>query len=1080
MLPLRLTLFGGFDAQLGAHAPGSFPTDKARALLAFLAVESGRPHRRDALAGLLWPDLPNEDARRNLRKTLFHLKKTLEGAWPDGLEFEQLIQAARDSIQLDPRLVDLDARNFHAALEAVQAHRHHSLAACPACMAHLEECVRLYAGEFLAGFYLSDAPGFDDWVHQQRESASRKADAALAALTEACLNRGEPQAAQEYAARQLALNPLQEAAHRAMMRALAAQGKRAEALAHYETCRRILDEELGEAPDAQTEALRRQIAAETLQPLAPAAPGFHHFPAQTTRFFGRTELIEAAVRHLAEVDCRLLTLVGPGGVGKSRLAGQVARRLAEQKAGFPDGIYYVPLASIGDAQLVETAIGMSLGVEFSGQASPGQQLRAHLAGRQVLLVLDNFEHLASIAARFTDLLSHCPGVKLLVTSRAPLHLQSERRLRVEGLAYPPDSADAGQPLEQYEAVQLFLHAVERLHPEHPPCEDLHEAAEICRLVHGSPLALEMAAALTRMYTCAELAARITAGPDALSASFQDVPERHRSMRAVFESSWALLSREEQAVLARLSVFRGPFGMAAAQAAADASPEVVAALVDKSVVQWPERDRFALHPLLQQFLAEKRQLLEESEQPADQTETRHARYYLGLVAQEAARLGTSQSEAAQAVLTRVLDDIRAAWDWAVAHRMITEIADCLEGLMRFFMLSGLIREREELTAAAARSLSAGFAPQNELWARVLYQLHYFNANSRGILNQFEAALESALAALGFTHHLEEPILIANVQGLIGHLYQDLGNYRKALDFQEQALELLRGEQAPARLALLLVRTGASNYQLGRYDQAHACYRQAYDLYTGMDYQPGIADALSGMGIVAYYRKQYADAVTYNRQAEEIDRRLGNKIALVRHAANLGLVLQARGDRTEALAAYRRALAINAEIGSDQFASLLCTGIGSLLLDQGESEEARDWLEKAIRISREAGDRYNLAEALIEHTRLMLTLDRLPEAQRDHAEAAEIIGKIEAIHKFFQIRFLDARLLAARDAAAAVERLQGLRQVFLEDDQQAAVLDELWQLTGERAFAEQAAVHYRALLERFDHPDHRVRLEVLSRL
>lgn len=436
----------------------------------------------------------------------------------------------------------------------------------------------------------------------------------------------------------LALEALHEEAHRALMWFLAEGGRRSAALAQYETCRYLLKEELGSVPSAETVALRDEIAgAGGFTRLGPPAPPAT--PAQPDRAAPvlprpLTSLIERAAE-LARLDglfddpaCRLVTLVGPGGIGKTRLAVEVA---ATRRDRYRDGAVFVSFAGTDpagpdeSADLVVATLARVMGLPMAVPRDPLDLLADHLAGRELLLVLDNLEQLPGAAGVIDHLLRRAPGTRVLVTSRRQLGLAVEWLVEVPGLPCPPPSAGAGAA--GYPAVQLFEERARLLRPGFLTGADLEGTAQVCRLVSGIPLAIELAARWVRSARPAAIADRLGRGLELLETTAPDVEQRHRSLRAVIGWSWGLLTEEEEGALIRLSVFRRGFDLDAAAAVADAGLPLLAGLVDQSLVTVGQDGRYDMHELLRQYAAER--LAADPEQEA-RTRRRHADYYAGLL------------------------------------------------------------------------------------------------------------------------------------------------------------------------------------------------------------------------------------------------------------------------------------------------------------------------------------------------------------------------------------------------------------------------------------------------------------------
>lgn len=463
MSQFTLSLLGPFEAALDQQTISNFATDKIRALLAYLAMEAGQPHRRETLAGLLWPEWPHKISLRNLRQSLHRLKQTLDHHQP-GFS-NQLLTITRQTIQLNPDHLQLDAADLATLLTKVEKHPHAHLYTCRPCLDHLRRAINLYRGELMTGFSLTDAPEFETWLLVQRERLHQQMLLTLDHLALAAEKNRAYEEALGYARRQLTLEPWREETHRQVMRLLALDGRRGEALAHYDTCRHILAEELAVEPAPETTALYEAIRADkpldALSLEMVSRSRLHNFPTQLTPFVGRQRELQYITEQLVDPNCHLLTLTGPGGIGKTRLSIRAAEIIGESVSDFKDGLYFVSLTAVATPDLLISTIAAILDLTFNQRETPHAQLLHYLSGKKMVLVLDNFEHLLADVSLLTDIASTAPQIKLLVTSREPLNLNNERRLLLEGLAYIDNAVTA-------DAVELFLQAVHRVQHNFQP------------------------------------------------------------------------------------------------------------------------------------------------------------------------------------------------------------------------------------------------------------------------------------------------------------------------------------------------------------------------------------------------------------------------------------------------------------------------------------------------------------------------------------------------------------------------------------------------------------------------------------
>jgi predicted ATPase/DNA-binding SARP family transcriptional activator len=696
MARLEMSFFGAFQLTSQQQPVTNFRSSNTQGLLVYLALQSGRPHAREVLAALFWPEEPAASARNNLRQSLHQLRKLLgDVERPD----HPYLLASRQTVQFRAESdYALDVGQFLNAIEA----------------GDLECAVALYCGELLPGF-TCDSIEFESWLRQEREYLHRLALEAMFELAQDQLAHGHLDQAQMMARRQVSLEPWRERAHRQLMRAYALAGDRASALAQYEACRQQLWHELAAEPVAETTALAEEIRTGRYapllsdEPLPPPKKQRHNLPASTTPFIGRERDIAQLHALLTGENRRLVTVAGPGGIGKTRLALATARPLLDQ---FRDGVYFVDLAPLAAPAEVPLAIAAALDYTAPDQTRElFPQLLGRLAQAEMLLILDNCEHLRDGAPLVSDLLQACPQVAILTTSRQRLKLASESVWDVSGLDYPtrPAASDA----MAYSAVQLFVDNARRARAGFELDGETQPAViHICQLVQGMPLALVLAASWSAVLMPAEIAAELEAGIDLLAADMSDLPPRQRSIEAVFASSWQMMSADEQRVLARISVFRGGFTREAAEQVAGANLNTLLSLADKSMLR-READggRFVIHELVRQFAAQQRQALAPGAiGDGDGPSLAHCRYYARLMAREARQGLSLTPHHLPRHYAAEEENIRQAWTYALEHGVLPELAAIGRAMVAFGFARGL--QSDEIATAALRALRRRDVPEQD--------------------------------------------------------------------------------------------------------------------------------------------------------------------------------------------------------------------------------------------------------------------------------------------------------------------------------------------------------------------------------
>jgi predicted ATPase len=865
---------------------------KAIGLLAYLLIESDHAHSREFLLGLLWPDLPTAAAQNNLRVTWAHLQKAL-GTSASG-EPPRLI-GDRLTLRFN-QLSDyeLDFARFRTLIEACRLHPHQEQDSCAECAARLAQALELVRGEFMEGFSLGDCLQFDDWLLIQREQCRVQVTSVLEQLAEFHERAGQLAEAERAIRRQLEYNPLSEAAYRKLMRVLARADQRSAALDVYETCRRVLGTELGLAPAVETVTLAEQIRTHALFESHATRVDL---PPVLTRFFGRQPESARLVDLLSRRTVRLVTLAGPGGVGKTRLAIEVANRMAGV---FAHDICFVELAGVADERSVDDAVAAALRLPTNtGRSSTGAILD-YLRDKTMFLVLDNCEHFVKACARLVQTLSRdAAGLTVLVTSRIPLHLDEEHVVRLEPFATPAIN-DAEQltvaDALNFDSVQLFIdRAAQSLLQFSLTDANVLPVVRICQQLDGIPLAIEIAAAQTRALPVAAIAERLGQRFAWLNRQVGETLPRQRTLHTLIDWSYELLNDQARLVLCRLSAFAGGWTLEAAEAVSapgDPCAEILAELVDHSLVVFgadAERRRYRMHETIRQFAQEQ---LIGSDQEAD-ARKRHARYYAQLVSRAAeSREGQTLTERLR-IVKDDHDNVRRAFEWLLAHdrEQALALVAQLGTKLNFWELGGFFQEGRRwlqqalegskgsvslqrghaLLAAADLSSAISDFDYGLQCARQAQELFQQLGDQRGEIDARLkycdlAALAGELAhlqakvedALHMAEHISYMVGIAKAKYLLATIAYYAGEIETTIQYVLPSIALWRELENPFELATALNRLAGALGEIHEYAAAQQAHKECRDIYQSLGYRRGVALAIQGLGVAAQQLGDYARA------------------------------------------------------------------------------------------------------------------------------------------------------------------------------------------------------------------------------
>ncbi len=655
---MRLSFFllGDFQVNLDNQSiTRKFRTDKERALLAYLVMEAKRPISRELLAEMFWPDRPEIMSRANLRQALLGVRNAIE----DRRTSQPLLLVSDESIQLNPKASYwVDADTFKAHLQANSVHDHKNLDTCPTCAQQLQEAVDLYRQDFLTGLYVENSQSFQEWAFFHREQFKRYLLEILDHLSEIYKTQGDWETMQKYAWLYVKHAPLEEQAYRRLMELLALSGRRSAALEQYQLCVRMLQQELGVEPSAETVGLYERIRLG--KPVILGDEGEIQapdgLPRPMTEFIGREDELDYLARCLANPSCQLISINGLPGVGKSRLAIEAAQRQVKE---FQDGLYYLSLDGVHSEELFYPALARSLGLTIS-LANPRMQIGRFLESKRCILLVDQFDEMHNSTHLLMDLLQNALHIKIIVTSRQRLNLLAANPLTLEGLPYPLDPSDS-QALKS-PAVQLFLkrarHSRQDL-TQNPSW--LFYVLELCQAVDGIPLALELAADRLHELSLPNIVDSLHKDLVVLSTSLHDVPARQRSMKKILTSVWEALDDPYQRQLESLSIFPCSFTPQAAEQICHTSQDTLTFFSDQSLLVRLGYGRYAFKPLIRQFAMER---LASQKEVKSALQEIFGNHYLEYLHQKVSLLPTSRSPGQLLfAIDEELENIDYALDWA---------------------------------------------------------------------------------------------------------------------------------------------------------------------------------------------------------------------------------------------------------------------------------------------------------------------------------------------------------------------------------------------------------------------------------
>lgn len=1000
---------------------------KSLAIAKFLLAHRGEVVSVERLAELFYEGAPVDRVLSNVRGRISEIRRAL---WPDRThpDFANGIQSVPPfSYRFDPNASCwVDIEWFERYLES--ANEFYRQEMWQLALEEYERANALYRGDFLPEDL--DEP----WTAEVRERLRMAYQSSLLHTAECYIHLGQYRKAAAAARKAQALDPLDEEAYRLQIVALGHIPDKAAALSVYEELVLAL-RELAVEPDPQIKELVQRIRRAGF--VKTGAPGPRHNLRQPlTAFFDREQELAALIEQLSNPQIRIVTLLGPGGIGKTRLAIEAGQRLAPA---FRDGVFFVPVADCASAQGLAAGIAQTIGLSLNRPESGVAELADFLSNKEMLLIIDAAENVRDAAPLF-DTLVGSPGIKLLVTSRIRLHFPGEFIIDVEGLpcSAAPTGSDQKRPtlaVEITPAYRLFVDRLSRLRPRFRPTEDDRNAiARICRLVEGMPLAIEMAASWGRVLTCCEIAERIAAF-EALADALDD---QDRSMQSVFSFSWQMLTEAERHAALRLSTFAGSFSRSAGETVADCPASTLMSLADKSFLQWDAEGRFRIHEVIRGFL--RRKLAADADAAAE-AHRAHAQYFARLLDSDPAT-GISQ-EQIQA-LRHDLPNVQQAWRWWVSHTDVETMQRTLRPVVQLHEALDQWSAVVELLEAAAASTQERLQAMNDehdsrgkeqtlaLGAALLTSLGYVSMRLRDVPRAQKALRDgkelldalgsSAPAAAAHTQALHR-----KVSGWLAFERGDAAAAKAQLTLAAKELDAL-GDQCHRAHAISLLATLARTG--GEFDLARELYEECLAIRERMGDTRAIAGVLSNLGALYGNLEQYDEAERYFNEARRYAEKGGHRLLQFFAIGNSGFLAYKRSRLDEAESLCREALDLAVDLGYKSGQAQINYYLALIALARQNPRRALPHLRQAL-------------EQSVETQALQLTLQVVHGYARylaltgEDDEAATLLHFVTKQPAYPQA----ARIKSKEVLAAVASRLSASQQARAERKATERTLDEI---------------------------------------
>ena len=929
-LTIEAKFLGNFEVKIGGCLIGGFSTQKTKALAVYLILEHAQEHPRGRLAALFWPDAPEQTAAHNLRQALTAIRKAF-----DVCSGEEILNSSRETVGFQPDVkFSIDALEFETQMRWM-IDRFHRQSGRGFPVQRTKRILDSYHGEILGQLDLGDGGLFEDWLILKRERLNHLAIEGASILLDYFEKRCEWGEARKTAELLVSLAPWDEDAHSRLIEIYLQLSQGNAARAHYQAALRYFTKVLEVEPELQ---LKKEYASiqdffAKGKPEAKHNPPPLHIPGYATPFIGRSKELETLEDWVSDPACHLITITGPGGSGKTRLAARLAE---SQRTLFADGVHFVSIAECCSIDLLASKILSSVSALGERSANPQAELLEWATNRRSLLVLDNVDSCsvcAELAAKITGVSEQAV---IVFTSYSRLDLMGERVFTLKGLS----TLEGGES----EAVELFLtHLQQESLPEITTSKFLEQVTRICKLVDGFPLAIDLAAGQVKRIPCEELLDDLAQSMDILRSNAVNLPERHRSITASFENSWKHLSRSLQKILSVLTIFQSPFTLEAAHEVCGVNPEDIRNLAMQSLLTRDDEENYRFHRVIKQYAGEK---IDPEEAKSNSLHQNHANYFQAELMRVYAN---SAGPGYLPFLNRVeaiIEDIVKSTKYLIETRDWTRVQLMIHPLFCYFDGKGLHREGSALLGECAEMCSS---EQSGLLCQAMFSARA--ARLMLSIHQFKKAsdlLDFSIAVANGENNQQEEAFIYNVLATQAILKKSASS---SGELAQKAFQIARDAGNSYEEAHSLYNTGYAAINRGDITRAVEVLTRCRILCEELGDWRRLSKALNLLADTSCSRGNFDQALEYYEEALKMVVAIGNRYSESLVLNNMGTAYFSLKQNAKAEEYYNKSLQLCAEIGDREGEAIALSNLGELYAESGDFKKGAEYNHLALNICRD---------------------------------------------------------------------------------------------------------------------------------